>query len=203
MEEHLLQLVKVSPRKPFTSEEVIQILTRHGEPPDWAKQMDEKLIVKIKTAQTQRLAKAEANFRHPSQMHSLGALFESTLTIKNMFISQLAQELDMPVQEIEDYIENRLPAKPLSEAQLMKLAEMTSLAVAEIGRIANETAKPASAKSRRPYPTAADYSATWMVHEDNSKKMNDDLIAMFREKLRATSQEGKSAISFRLCDKRA
>jgi hypothetical protein len=178
-EEHLLNLVKTSPQRPFTSEEVLQILTRYGEPPDWAKQPDDRLIARLKEMHARKLTQAEAHFRDPSQIRSLGALFESTLTIKNIFISQLAQAVDMTVEEIEDYVENRLPARRLSEAQMKKLAELTGIAIAEIRRIANETAKraetPAAAKSasakyKRPYPMATDYSAVGMIREEHSKK---------------------------------
>jgi len=182
-EEHLLHLVKTSPKRPFTSEEVIQILTRYGEPPDWAKQPDEKLIARINEAQTQRLAKAETNFRNPAQMQSLGELLDSTLTIKNMFISQLAQELEMTAEEIEDHIENRRPTRSLREEQMQKLAALTGIAIEEIRRIAGETAKtaetktraavestpePTSRKSPRPYPNPSGYSSVGMMREEES-----------------------------------
>ncbi len=182
-EEHLLHLVKTSPRRPFTSEEVMQILARYGEPPDWAKKTDEKLIAKINEAKTQRLAKAEANFRNPSQIHSLGELFESTLTIKNIFISHLAQALDMTAEEIEDYIENRQPKRSLREDQMQKLAELTGITIEEIRRIAGETAKtaemktraavesaqePAPGKPRRPYPMPSGYSSVGMIRDKES-----------------------------------
>ncbi len=181
IEEYLRQLVRTSPKKPFNSEEVMQILTRYGEPSEWAKQQDENLIEKIKEAHAQKCAQAEAHFRDPSQIRSLGELFESTLTIKGIFISQLAQALGMAVEEIEAYVEYRLPARPLNEAQMAKLAEVTGIAIDEIHRIAAETAKhaptdsesaakSASPKVRRPYPTATDQSAVWMIREKGSEK---------------------------------
>jgi len=166
-EEYLRHLVQTSPYQPFTTEEIELILKSYGTPKDLKKYRNEKLVSLMKEAHTQQLAQAEANFRNPERMHSLGELLDGTLVIKNMFISQLAQELEMPVEEIEGYIENRPPAKPLTETQLVKLVEMTSLAIEEIRRIANETVKRAEthektkavpAKSRRPYPTATDYS---------------------------------------------
>jgi hypothetical protein len=179
-EEQLLHLVKTSPCRPFTSEEVMQILARYGEPPDWAKQMDEKLIAKIDEAKTRRLAKAEANFRNPAQMHSLGELLESTLIIKNMFISQLAQALDLTSEEIEDYVEHRLPKRSWREDQMLKLADLTGIALDEIRRIASETAKTAEKKTpavieatpprkpRRPYPMSSDHSTAWMIRDEKS-----------------------------------
>lgn len=179
-EEQLLHLVKTAPRRPFTSEEVMQILARYGEPPDWAKQMDEKLIAKIDEAKTRRLAQAEANFRDPQQMHSLGELLDSMLIIKNIFISQLARELEMTAEEIEDYIENRLPTRAWREDQMKKLAELTGITIDEIRRIAGETAKadkvktPASVeassprKPRRPYPMPSGYSSVGMIRDEES-----------------------------------
>jgi len=182
-EEHLLHLVKTSPKRPFTSEEVIQILTRYGEPPDWTKQTDEKLIARINEAQTQRLAKAKTNFRNPAQMHSMGELIDSTLIIKNMFISQLAQELEMTAAEIEDHIENRQPTRSLREDQMQKLAALTGIAIEEIRRIAGEIAKTAETKTRtaaestqapaprkpsRPYPNPSGYSSVGMMREEKS-----------------------------------
>jgi hypothetical protein len=183
-EEQLLHLAKTAPRRPFTSEEVMQILTRYGEPPEWAKQTDEKLIAKINEAKTRRLAKAEANFRNPTQIHSLGELFESTLIIKNMFISQLAQALDLTREEIEGYIENRLPTRSWREDQIKKLAELTGIEIDEIRRMANETAKaaelktratveatpaPSPSKPRPPYPTTSGYSSVGMIRDGESE----------------------------------
>jgi len=182
-EEHLRHLVKTSPPRTFTSEEVMQILTRYDEPPDWAKQTDEKLIARINEAATQRLAKAETNFRNPAQMHSLDELLDSTLTIKNMFISQLAQDLEMAAEEIENHIENRQPPRSLREDQMQKLAALTGIAIEEIRRIADETAetaetktraavgstpKPAPRKPPRPYPNPSGYSSVGMRREEES-----------------------------------
>jgi len=175
-EEYLRHLVETSPYRPFTTEQIERILKSFGIPKDLSQYRDEKRIEIMKEIHAQQLAQAEANFRNPSQMHSLGELFESTLTIKNIFISQLAQEMEIAVEEIEGYIENRPPAKPLTETQLVKLVEMTSLAIEEIRRIANETVKRAEThekiksvptKSRRPYPTATGYSAASMIREKN------------------------------------
>jgi hypothetical protein len=66
-------------------------------------------------------------------------------------------------------------------AQMHSLGELldSTLVINEIRRIANETVKRAEtreetksvpAKSRRPYPTATDYSAVSIVREKISKK---------------------------------
>jgi ElaB/YqjD/DUF883 family membrane-anchored ribosome-binding protein len=125
----------------------------------------------------------DKNFRNPAQMHSLGELLDSTLIIKNMFISQLAQELEMTAEEIEDYIEIRLPTRSLREDQMQKLAELTGIALEEIRRIAGETAKtaemktraaveatqePAPDKPRRPYPTPSGYYTVWIIRDEES-----------------------------------
>jgi len=176
-EEYLRRLVETSPYQPFTTEEIELILQSYGTPKDLKKYRNEKLVSLMAEVHAQQLAQAEANFRNPAQMHKLGELLDSTLIITNMFISQLAQALDMTAEEIEDYIENRLPAKMMSEAQLVKLAELTGIAIEEIRRIANETlkraetyttTKSASAKPR-PYPTAVDYSAVGMIRDEKTE----------------------------------
>ncbi|MGH7453043.1 MAG: hypothetical protein ACRENG_16965 [bacterium] len=183
-EEYLRHLVETSPYRPFTAEQIERILQSFGVPKDLSKYRDERRIEIMKEIHDQQLAQAEAHFRDPSQIRSLGELFENTLTIKNIFISQLAQAVDLTVEEIEDYVENRLPVRRLSEAQIKKLAELTGIAIDEIRRInadtlkraeqeaqtANEsTAKSQPPKSRRPYPTT-DHSAVWMIREERSKK---------------------------------
>jgi len=179
-EEHLLGLAKTSPIRPFTSEEISQILTRYGEPPDWAKQTDEKLMTRISEVKTQRLAKAEVNFRNPSQMRSLGELLESTLILKNMFISQLTQAVDMTIEEVENYIENRSPSRSLSEEQMKKLAALTGIAIEAVRRIAGESAatktraavestqEPALKNPRRLYSNPSNYSNVGMIGEEKS-----------------------------------
>ncbi|MDZ7304766.1 MAG: hypothetical protein ONB44_21770 [candidate division KSB1 bacterium] len=178
-EDLLLRLTKISPRKSFNSEEVLQILTRYGEPPNWAKKTDEKLLAKINEAKTRRLAKAKANFCNPAQMHSLSELLDSTLIIKKMFISQLAHELDMTAEEIEDCIENRPPAQILREDQMQKLTELTGIALEEIRRIAAETAEAAEMKThaasettqkppRRPYPLPSAHSTVGIIRDGES-----------------------------------
>lgn len=134
----------------------------------------------MKEIHNQQLAQAEANFRKPAQMHSLGELLDGTLIIKNRFISQLAQELEMTVEEIEGYIENRLPKRSLREDQIKKLAELTGIAIDEIRRIAGETAKAAEMKTsafvettpptkpQRPYPMPSDHSTVWMIRDEES-----------------------------------
>jgi hypothetical protein len=184
-EEYLHHLVQTSPYQPFTTEEIELILQSYGTPKDFSKYRNEKLIPLMKEIHAQQLAQAEAHFRDPSQIRSLGELFESTLTIKNIFVSQLAEELSMTVEEIENYVENRLSTPPLNEAQMKKLAAFTGIAMSEIQRIANETLKPAETKmragneaktevappkSRRPYPTAANYSSALAIREKSSKK---------------------------------
>lgn len=183
-EAYLRHLYETSPYQPFTTEEIELILKSYGTPKDLKKYRDKKLVSLLKEAHVQKHAQAEAHFRDPSLIRSLGELFESTLTIKNIFISQLAEAVDMPVEEIEDYVENRLPVRRLSEAQMKKLAELTSIAIDEIQRInadtikraeqeaqtANESAaKSQSPKSRRTYPTT-DHSAVWMISEEQQKK---------------------------------
>lgn len=183
-EEYLRHLVETSPYRPFTAEQIERILKSFGTPKDLTPYRDERRIEIMKEIHDQQLAQAEAHFRDPSQIHSLGELFESTLTIKNIFISQLAEAVDMPVEEIEDYVENRLPARRLSEVQIKKLVELTGITIDEIRRInadtlkraeqeaptANEAAaKTQSSKSRRPYPTT-EHSAVWMIREGQSKK---------------------------------
>lgn len=182
-EAYLRHLVQTSEPRPFTTEEIWQILHRHGMPKNLSQYRDERRIEIMKEIHNQQLAQVEANFRNPSQIHSLGKLFDSTLTIKNMFISQLAQELEMTAEEIEDYIENRRPTRPWREDQMQKLAELTGITLEEIRRIAGETAKaaetktptsveatpePAPKKSRRPYPMPSDHSTVWMIRDEKS-----------------------------------
>jgi hypothetical protein len=181
-EEYLRQLVKTSESRPFTTEEIWQILHRHGMPKDLSKYRDERRIEIMKEIHAQQLAQAEANFHNPSQMHSLGELLDSTLIIKNMFISQLAQELEMTAEEIEDYVENRPPAKSLREDQMQKLAKLTGIEINEIRRIASETAKTAETKPPaaveatpprkppRPYPMPSGYSSVGMIRDEESSK---------------------------------
>jgi hypothetical protein len=183
-EEYLRHLVEISPYRPFTTEQIERILISFGTPKDLKEYRNEKLVSLMKEIHDQQLAQAEAHFRDPSQIRSLGELFESTLTIKNLFISQLAEAVDIPVEEIEDYVENRLPARRLSEVQMKKLAKLTGIAIDEIRRInadtikraeqeaptANEAAaKTQSSESRRPYPTT-EHSAVWMIREEQPKK---------------------------------
>jgi hypothetical protein len=97
-----------------------------------------------------------------------------------MFISQLAQELEITAQEIEDYIENRLPTRFWRDDQMQKLAVLTGIAIDEIRRIAGETAKVAEKKTsaavdttpprkaRRPYPMPSDHSNIWMISDEKS-----------------------------------
>jgi hypothetical protein len=183
-EAYLRHLYETSPYRPFTTEEIELILRSYGTPKDLKKYRNEKLVSLMKEIHDQQQAQAEAHFRDPSQIRSLGELFESTLTIKNLFISQLAEAVDMPVEEIEDYVENRLPVRRLSEAQMKKLAEQTGITIDEIRRINADTikraeleaptandsaAKSQSPKSGRPYPTS-EHSAVWMIREEQSKK---------------------------------
>ncbi len=182
-EAHLRYLVKTSEPHPFTAEEIWQILHRHGMPKDLSQYRDEGRIEIMEKIHKQQLAQAEANFRNPAQMHSLGELLDSTLIIKNMFISQLAQELELTAEEIEDYIENRRPTRPWREDQMQKLAELTGIAIEEIRRIAAETARnaemqtrasdeaksePAPKKPRRPYPMPSDHFTVWMIRDEES-----------------------------------
>jgi hypothetical protein len=182
-EEYLRHLVKTSPYRPFTTEQIERILISFGTPKDLKKYRNEKLISLMAEAHAQQLAQAEANFRNPAQMHSLGELLDNTLIIKNMFISQLAEALDMTSEEIEDYIENRLPTRSLREDQMQKLAALTGIVLEDIRRIADETAKtaevktraavestqePAPGKPRRPYLTPSDHSTVWMIRDKES-----------------------------------
>jgi len=182
-EAYLRHLYETSPYRPFTTEQIERILTSFGTPKDLSKYRNEKLIPLMKEIHAQQLAQAEANFRIPSQMHSLGELLDSTLTIKNIFISKLAQELGMTAEEIEDHIENRQPTRSWREDQMQKLATLTGIAIEEIRRIAGETAKaaetktrtaaestqaPALRKSPRPYPNPSGYSSVGMMREEKS-----------------------------------
>jgi very-short-patch-repair endonuclease len=112
-----------------------------------------------------------------------GELLNSILVIKRVFISQLAQELKMTAQEIEDYIENRQPARSLREDQMKKLAELTGIEIDEIRRIASETTgtvemktrvsvestqEPMPRKPRRPYPMPSGYSPVGMIRDKES-----------------------------------
>lgn len=179
---HLRHLVQTSEPQPFTTEEIELILKSCVKPKDLAKYRNDKLAAFMEEAYAQQHAQAEDNFRNPAQMHSLGELLDSTLIIKNMFISQLAQELDMTAEEIEDYIENRLPPRPLREDQRQKLVELTGIELDEIRRIAGETAKAAEKKTPasieatpprkppRPYPIPSGYSSIGMIREEGSSK---------------------------------
>lgn len=138
-EEYLLNLVKTSEPRPFTADEVWQIMHRHGMPSDLSPYHDEERIAIMKRIHAEQLARAEANFREPSRMHAFGELLESTLVLKDLFISQLAEQSGISVEEIEAYVEKRLPAQPLRDDQLARLAEVSGIALAEIRRIAMET----------------------------------------------------------------
>jgi len=185
-EAYLRHLYETSPYRPFTTEQIERILTSFGTPKDLSKYRNEKLIPLMKKIHDQQFAQAEANFRNPAQMHSLGELLDGTLIIKNMFISQLAQELGMTAEEIENYIENRPPSRSWREDQMQKLAALSGIAIEEIRRIAGETGKTAEAKTRaavksasqpalrkpsRPYPLPSGYSGVGMMREE--KPSND------------------------------
>ncbi|MCI0696898.1 hypothetical protein L0337_33445 [candidate division KSB1 bacterium] len=179
-EEYLRHLFETSPYQPFTTEEIELILQSYGTPKDLKKYRNEKLVSLMKETHAQQLAQAEAYFRNPAQMHSLGELFDSTLIFKNMFISQLAQELEMTAEEIEEHIENRPPTESLREDQMQKLAKLTGIEINEIRRIASETTKtaetkpPAAAeatpprKPQQPYPMPSGYSSVGMIREEES-----------------------------------
>jgi len=182
-EEYLRHLVKTSPYQPFTTEEIEQILTSYGKPKNLKKYRNEKLVDLMKEAHLQKQARAEACFRDSSKVHSLGELLNSILVIKRIFISQLAQDLEMTADEIENYIENRQPTRSWREDQMQKLAALTGIAIEEIRRIAGETAKtaetktraavestpePAPRKPRRPYPNPSGYSSVGMMREEES-----------------------------------
>jgi len=182
-EKYLRHLVQTSEPQPFTTEEIELILKSCVKPKDLAKYRDDSLAALMEEAYAQQHAQAEANFRNPSQIHSWGELLDSTLIIKNMFISQLAQALEIPVEEIENYIENRQPTRSLREDQMQKLAALTGIAIEEIRRIAGEsaktvetktraavesTSKPAPGKPSRPYPNSSGYSSVGMMREEKS-----------------------------------
>jgi len=179
-EDYLRHLVKTSPYQPFTTEEIEQILASYGKPKDLKKYRNENLVDLMKEARLQKQARAEACFRYPSKVHSLGELLNSILVIKRIFISQLAQELGMKVEEIKDYIENRPLMQSLREEQIKKLAALTGIALEEIRRIAGKSAatktraavasilKTAFKKPPRPYPNPSDYSNVGMIGEEKS-----------------------------------
>jgi hypothetical protein len=179
-EEYLRHLYKTSEPQPFTTEEIELLLKSCVKPKDLAKYRNEMLVALMQEAHLRKQARAEACFRYPSQVHSLGELLNSVLVIKRIFISQLAQELEMTAEEIADYIENRPPTRPLREDQMKKLAELTGIALEEIRRIAGETVKSAEVKTpasveatspkkpRRLYPMSSDHSAVWMIREEES-----------------------------------
>jgi len=182
-EKYLRHLVQTSEPQPFTTEEIELILKSCVKPKDLAKYRNDKLAALMEETYAQQHAQAEANFRNPAQIHSLGELLDSTLIIKTMFISQLAQDLEMAAEEIEDHIENRQPTQSLREDQMQKLAELTGIAIEEIRRIAGETTKtvetktrvavesipePAPRKPRRPYPNPSGYSGVGMMREEES-----------------------------------
>ena len=180
-EGYLRHLYKTSEPQPFTTEEIELLLKSCVNPKDLAKYRNEKLIDLMQEAHHRKQARAEACFRDPSQVHSLGEVLNSILVIKRMFISQLAQELEMTAEEIEDYIENRLPTRSCREDQMQKLAGLTGIALEEIQRIASETAEAAKTKTsdsvettpprkpRRSYPTPSDYSnVVGMIHDEES-----------------------------------
>lgn len=182
-ENYLRHLMQTSEPQPFTTEEIELILKSCVKPKDLAKYRDDSLAALMEATHAQKHTQAEANFRNPSQMHSLGELLDSTLTIKNIFISQLAQALEIPVEEIEGCIENRQPTRSLREDQMQRLAALTGIAIEEIRRIAGETAKTVETKTRaavestpetaprkpqRPYPNPSGYSSVGMVREESS-----------------------------------
>jgi plasmid maintenance system antidote protein VapI len=186
---HLRHLMQTSEPQPFTTEEIELILKSCVKPKDLAKYRNDKLATIMEEAYAQQRAQAEANFRNPAQMHSLGELLDSTLIVKRIFISQLAQALDLTSEEIEDYIENRLPTRSWREDQIQKLAELTGIEIDEIRRIVSETAKadelktrttveatPAHSpsKPRRPYPTTSGYSSVGMIRDGESENYGTD-----------------------------
>lgn len=176
-EEYLRHLYKTSEPQPFTTEEIELLLKSCVKPKDLAQYRNDELVDLMTEAHLQKQARAEACFRDPSKVHSLGELLNSILVINRIFISKLAQELGMTAEEIENHIENRQPTRSLREDQMQKLAALTGIAIEEIRRIAGETVKRAelpaaqtvAAKIRRPYPTAPDYAAAGMMREDNSE----------------------------------
>lgn len=174
-EDYLLQLARTSEARPFTAEEVWQILHRHGMPKDLASYRDEKRIEAMKQIHAEQRARAEADFCEPSRMRALGELLESVLVLKGLFISQLAQRTGISVEDIESYVEKRLPSQPLQEAQLARLAEISGLALEEVRRIAlatpqheeEQSAKTnrASAKPPRVYPTGPSRFGAGMIRD--------------------------------------
>jgi len=182
-EEYLRHLYKTSEPQPFTTEEIELLLKSCVKPKDLAKYRNDKLVDLMTEAHRQKLTRAEACFRDSSKVHSLGELLNSILVIKRIFISQLAQELEMTAEEIETHIENRLPRRSWREDQMQKLAALTGVAIEEIRRIAGETGKTAETKTRaafesaskpapkkpsRPYPMPSGYSGVGMMREENS-----------------------------------
>jgi len=179
-EKCLRHLVQTSEPQPFTTEEIELILKSCVKSKDLAKYRNDKLAALMEKTYAQQHAQAEANFRNPAQMHSMGELLDSTLIIKKTFISQLAQDLEMTAEEIENHIENRLPTRSLREDQMQKLAALTGIAIEEIRRITGETAetktraavestpKPAPRKPPRPYPNPSGYSSVGMMREEKS-----------------------------------
>jgi plasmid maintenance system antidote protein VapI len=177
LEEYLRGLVQTSERNPFTTEEISQILTRHGIPKDLSSHRNDNLVELMKQLHAEQLARAEANFHTPERMHTLGELLESTLILKGLFISQLAKQIELAVEEIENLIENRPLRHPLGAQQLVRLAEVAGLALTEIQRIAAETAtrdrsrkdpvrtQNTSSKQSKTYPTNRDRPGMGMIRD--------------------------------------
>lgn len=171
---YLRRLSHDAPFEPFTAEEIAMILSRHGRPQDLSQYQNPNLVPLLKKFHAEQLARAEANFREPSRMHALGELLESTLVLKDLFISQLAEQSGISVEEIEAYVEKRLPAQPLRDDQLARLAEVSGLALAEIRRIATETrqrdqAERSTSKPARPYRFDPSTFGAGMIRDSEDK----------------------------------
>jgi hypothetical protein len=79
---HLRHLVQTSEPHPFTTEEIELILKSCVKPKDLAKYRNEKLAALMEETYALQHAQAEANFRNPVQIRTLGELFESALIFK-------------------------------------------------------------------------------------------------------------------------
>ncbi len=146
------------------------ILSRHGMPKDLSQYQNPGLVPLFKKLHAEQLVRAQENFREPSRMHSLGELLESTLVLKGLFISQLAQQSGISVEDIEAYIEKRSPSQPLQETQLVRMAEISGLALEDIRRITAETAqseevKQVATQPMRPYGFDPNRFATGMIRD--------------------------------------
>lgn len=150
------------------------ILARHGKPKDLSQYQNPNLVPLFKKLHAEQRARAEGNFHEPSRMHALGELFDSILVLKDLFISQLAEQSGISVEEIEAYVEERLPARPLRDDQLARLANISGIALAEIRRIATETAQrdevePIASKSARPYRFDPSSFGAGMIRDSEDK----------------------------------